>query len=105
VEWPAEAIVPAALEAPLQSILAELVRNVRKHASPTRTVLRIAVADETLELALTNDGVRERRSLPGAGLQLAAFDALRVGGTLTLGPHDDGTWRVTVLIPIEIPRW
>jgi signal transduction histidine kinase len=104
IEWPDDVAVPAELEPTLQALLGELIRNVHKHASPSRTLLRIAVGDGMLELALTNDGAPVRSArLGGAGLQLAAFDALRVGGTLAVGPHEDGTWRARVLIPIGEP--
>jgi signal transduction histidine kinase len=103
IEWPDDVAVPAELEPTLQSVLAELIRNVHKHASPSRTLLQVGVDDGMLELALTNDGGRARSARLGAGLQLAAFDALRVGGTLAVGPHEGDTWRARVLIPIGEP--
>jgi signal transduction histidine kinase len=101
LQWPADVVVPGQLEPTLQSILAELVRNVHKHASPSRTVLRVALDDGTLELSLPNHGARPGGARPGAGLQLAAFDALRVGGTLLVGPHAGDGWQARVLIAVD----
>jgi signal transduction histidine kinase len=100
LDWPTEVRIPGALEAPLQSILSELVRNVAKHATPTRTDVRVARAGATLELSVINDGAPAVPAHPGAGLRLAAFDALRAGGLLQLGPHDGGRWQVRVLVPV-----
>jgi signal transduction histidine kinase len=99
LDWPDDVAVPSALDAVLQSILRELVGNVARHAAPTRTDVRLALVDATLELSVINDGAAPRRGRPGAGLRLAAFDALCAGGALALGPHGAGEWRVRVLVP------
>ncbi len=100
LDWPAEVGIPPALEAPLQSILCELVRNVAKHATPTRTDVRVALADDTLELSVANDGAAPGPAPAGTGLRLAAFDALRAGGVLQLGPHEGDRWQARVSVPV-----
>jgi len=84
----AAADVPAALEPLAQSVLAEGIRNVRKHAQPTRVAVRTMLADGTFVLDVRNDGVAPggRPQRPGMGLRLASFEALQSGGFLEFGP-------------------
>lgn len=92
--------VPAELEPLAQSVLAEAVRNVRKHADPTSVAVRTAHVDGAFVLEVVNDGVRAGRAhQPGMGLRLAAFEALQSGGIVEFGPHGEGSWQVRLVVP------
>ena len=94
------ASVPAPLEPLAQSILAEAVRNVRKHATPTSVEVRTAQLDGAFVLEVVNDGVHaEHPHTPGMGLRLAAFEALQSGGIVEFGPLGDDRWQVRLVVP------
>lgn len=92
--------VPAGVEPLAQSVLAEAVRNARKHARPTRIGVRVRRADGAFELEVVNDGVRARRRPPaGMGLRLVSLEALHGGGLVEFGPRDGGLWQVRLVVP------
>ena len=93
--------VPTSLEPLAQSVLAEAVRNARKHATPTRVSVRIAWSDGAFALEVANDGVRGRRRHAGMGLRLAALEALQYGGVVEFGEREPGTWQVRLVVPNE----
>ena len=93
--------IPVRLEALMQSVLAEAVRNVRKHADASALVVRVKQQDGALVLEVENDGVGSRMRLgpPGMGLRLAALEALQVGGVVEFGERRPGTWQVRLAVP------
>lgn len=92
--------VPDELEPLAQSILAEAIRNVRKHAVPTQVDVHTAHVDGAFVLEVTNDGVRSGAThQPGMGLRLAAFEALQSGGIVEFGPLGEGGWHVRLVVP------
>ncbi len=92
--------VPEALEPVAQSVLAEAIRNVRKHAEPTEVVVRTARVDGAFVLEVINDGVRPGAPHPpGMGLRLAAFEALQSGGVVEFGPLAERSWQVRLVVP------
>ncbi len=91
--------VPRSLEPLAQSVLAEAVRNARKHATPKRVSVRIADADGAFALEVANDGVSGRRRQAGMGLRLAALEALQSGGVVEFGEREHGTWQVRLVVP------
>ena len=93
--------IPVALEALMQSVLAEAVRNVRKHATASAVLVRVHRVDGLLVLEVENDGVGERARVgpPGMGLRLAALEALQVGGVVEFGERAPGTWQVRLAVP------
>jgi signal transduction histidine kinase len=93
--------IPAALEALMQSVLAEAVRNVRKHTNASALRVRVLEAGGLLTLEVENDGIGERRRVgpPGMGLRLAALEALQVGGVVEFGERVPGTWQVRLAVP------
>ncbi|WP_249011616.1 sensor histidine kinase [Conexibacter sp. DBS9H8] len=97
--------VPPRLEALMQSVLTEAVRNVRKHAAASALLVRLTRADGALVLEVENDGVGERRAPgpPGMGLRLAALEALQLGGVVEFGERVPGTWRVRLAVPEREP--
>lgn len=99
VVWPEGVEVPSALEPLAQAVLAEAVRNLRKHAEPTRVEVEAAAVDGAFALEVRNDGVAPGSvSSGGMGLRLAAFEALEHGGVLEFGPHGEGWWRVRLVV-------
>ena len=92
--------VPEQLEPLAQSILAEALRNVRKHAHGTCVAVHTGMIDGAFVLEVANDGV-EGKPLrrPGMGLRLAAFEALQSGGIVEFGPGEAGTWQVRLVVP------
>lgn len=94
--------VPEELEPLAQSVLAEAVRNARKHAQPRRIVVRTRTDDDTLVLEIENDGVPpERSASTGVGLRLAALEALQSGGLVEFGERAPGTWVVRLVVPLS----
>jgi signal transduction histidine kinase len=93
--------VPSSLEPLVQSVLAEAVRNVRKHARARSLVVRVRRADGLLVLEVENDGVGRRRHAgpPGVGLQIAALEAVQAGGVLEFGEREPGRWQVRLAVP------
>ncbi len=101
VDWRGDFTVPPDIEALAQSVLAEALRNISKHADPTRVAVTVARDAETFTLEVCNDGARgEEQSPSGMGLRLAAFEALQQGGTVESGSDGDGGWKVRLLVPL-----
>jgi signal transduction histidine kinase len=94
--------VPETHEALAQSVLAEAIRNVRKHASASEVIVRTRLGNGTFALEVFNDGVdagRVHESGMGMGLRLAAFEALQVGGIVEFGPRGADGWQVRLVVP------
>jgi signal transduction histidine kinase len=99
VDWPSEITVPAAVEPLAQSVLAEALRNIARHAAPS--VVRVSVGGDadTFTLEVRNDGVSAGARGAGMGLRLAAFEALQQGGMVEFGAVEPGSWRVRLVVP------
>ncbi len=94
--------VPAALEPLAQSVLAEALRNAKKHARPTLVSVRAGRRDGAFILEVTNDGVSGAGArTTGMGLRLAAFEALQVGGVVEFGAREDDRWQVSLVVPVD----
>ena len=100
VDWPDGVTVPADVEPLAQSVLAEALRNVDKHASASRVHVTIASDADTFTLEVHNDGVEEQAPGSGMGLRLAAIEALQHGGVVEFGPAEPGCWRVRLVLPL-----
>ncbi|MGH2842757.1 MAG: GAF domain-containing sensor histidine kinase [Solirubrobacteraceae bacterium] len=100
IEYQGDAEVPAELEPLAQSILAEALRNVSKHARATSVSVATSRGEDAFVLAVLNNGV-EGGPLhrPGMGLRLAAFEALQSGGVVEFGPGPARTWQVRLVVP------
>ncbi len=92
--------VPDGLEPLAQSVLAEAIRNARKHARAARVLVRAHDRDGAFVLEIENDGVKpHRRASTGVGLRLAALEALQAGGLVEFGEREPGTWQVRLVVP------
>jgi len=99
VHWPPAITVPGEIEPLAQSVLSEALRNVAKHAQPTRVVVSISGDEDTFTLEIRNDGVGPGVRGAGMGLRLAAFEALQHGGVVDFGVPEGGCWRVRLVVP------
>jgi signal transduction histidine kinase len=103
VDWPAEVEVPPEVEPLAQSVFAEALRNIAKHASPARVEVIVRSQDDTFTLEVRNDGVSAGARGAGMGLRLAAFEALQHGGMVEFGTVEPGEWRVRLVVPVAEP--
>jgi signal transduction histidine kinase len=100
VRWPDGMEVPPELEPIAQSVLAEALRNARKHARPTRVHVHVDITRDTFALEVRNDGAVRSTRGTGMGLRLAAVEALQRGGFVEFGPDGDD-WRVRLVMPLR----
>ena len=100
VDWPDDVVVPVDVEPLAQSVFAEALRNIAKHASPTRVQVSVSSGADTFALEVRNDGVGSGARGAGMGLRLAAFEALQHGGMVEFGTAEPGAWRVRLVVPI-----
>src|SRR5205085_3013025 len=56
VDWRGDFAVPADLEPLAQSVLAEALRNISKHAKPSRVEVSVAADADKFTLEVQNDG-------------------------------------------------
>jgi signal transduction histidine kinase len=100
VDWPGDISVPPDIEPLAQSVLAEALRNIAKHADATRIDVGLARDSDTFRLEVRNDGARGQGRDAGMGLRLAAFEALQHGGVVEFGPVGEQGWRVRLVVPL-----
>ncbi len=95
--------VPVAAEALAQSVLAEAIRNARKHADGEPVTVRVRRRAGTLVLDVENVAPVAAPSPPaaGMGLRLAALEALNLGGIVEFGRRPGGTWLVRLVVNLE----
>jgi signal transduction histidine kinase len=104
VIWPDDVAVPAGVEPLAQSVLAEALRNIAKHADPSMVEVAVAGDEDTFSLEVRNDGVAPGARGAGMGLRLAAFEALQHGGVVDFGAPEEGAWRVRLVVPLAEAR-
>lgn len=92
--------VPERFEPLAQAVLAEALRNARKHARPTGIDVALARERDVLVLQVVNDGVAGRPQRSGMGLNLAALEALHAGALVEFGPTAPERWRVRLVMPL-----
>ena len=81
----------------------EGLRNVRKHATPTRVDVRVTREAGAFILEVTNDGLAAVAGSTGMGLRLAALQAVQAGGFVEFGERELGLWRVRLVVPLDEP--
>lgn len=101
VDWRGETSVPPDVEPLAQSVLAEALRNIAKHADPSRIEVAVARDEEEFTLEVRNDGLGSSAGDPGMGLRLAAFEALQQGGVVEYGRVEGDRWRVRLVVPLQ----
>ncbi|MFF9348050.1 sensor histidine kinase [Streptomyces sp. NPDC014734] len=97
----------AALPAPLQTVLAAVVReataNVLRHSEARSCSLLVRTGTASVRLTVSNDGVRARRAAgpaPGIGLRSLAERVAAVGGHLTHGAGRPGHHTLEARFPL-----
>jgi signal transduction histidine kinase len=102
--WELEVALPSEIDRLAQSVLAEALRNVDKHATPSAVEVRVGRVDGAFALEVRNDGITAGGEQPGRGagmgLRLAAFEALQRGGVVEFGPEGGDRWRVRLVVPL-----
>ncbi len=86
----------------VHTMLLESLRNLRRHAAPTRVEVRSREVDGALRVEVVNDGAGagvRSSNVPGVGLRLLSIEALHAGGLVEFGPLDDDRWRVRLTLP------
>ena len=101
VTWPDEVSVPPDIEPLAQSVLAEALRNIAKHATASEVDVAVTSDEETFTLQVANNGVASTVRGVGMGLRLAAFEALQHGGVVDFGAPEPGRWRVRLFVPLH----
>ncbi len=100
VDWPDGVTVPDEVEPLAQSVLAEALRNVDKHAQAVHVRVTVSSDEDTITLEILNDGVGPGARGTGMGLRLASFEALQHGGVVDFGPVEPASWRVRLVLPL-----
>jgi signal transduction histidine kinase len=104
VDWRGDFSVPTDLEPLAQTVLAEALHNITKHAKPTRVEVLVKRDEGTFTLAVRNDGTEAAVAVQagggGMGLRLAAFEALQHGGVVESGPTGPDSWEVRLVIAL-----
>jgi signal transduction histidine kinase len=99
IGWEEGVRVPAEVEPLAQSVLAEALRNIAKHAEPSQVEVLVGADQDTFTLEIRNDGVSPGARGAGMGLRLAAFEALQHGGMVEFGALPTDRWRVRLVVP------
>jgi signal transduction histidine kinase len=101
VDWPEAIDVPAALDPLAQTVVAEAVRNARKHARPRAIDVTVVQDGAVLAIDVANDGVGpDAPAGAGVGLRLAAFEALEFGAAVDFGRVPPDRWHVRLVLPL-----
>jgi signal transduction histidine kinase len=101
VDWRGDFSVPSDLEPLAQSVLAEALRNISKHARPSRVEVAVGRDADSFTMEVRNDGVTAGAPVAasgGIGLRLAAFEALQHGGKVESGPVGEDGWKVRLVV-------
>src|SRR5437764_10755200 len=101
-DWKLGVAIPPRFESLAQHVMAEALRNVRKHAAPTKVTATVKSVEDAAVLEVVNDGSAPTRAdaAPGMGLRLAAQDAANRGAELAWGPLSGGRWVVRLRMPL-----
>ena len=100
LRWRDSRPLPPEVEPLAQSVLAEALRNVQRHADPSRVEVSVRSDESTFQLEVSNDGVRPGRERgTGMGLRLAQFEALQQGGVVEFGALAGERWRLRLVVP------
>jgi signal transduction histidine kinase len=99
--------VPAAVDLAAYRILQESLTNVLRHAGGASALVRLAYAQEALEVEVTNTNGGHHRGAPrppGHGIAGMRERASAVGGELEAGPRPEGGFRVHARLPLAEGR-
>lgn len=87
-------------------IVAEALRNTRKHAGASAVAIRLGVEDDHAVITITDDGVgvdRPRSEAGHLGVRTMHERAIILGGTCTIQSRPEGGTKVLLRFPIVAP--
>ncbi|MDF5756301.1 sensor histidine kinase [Spongiactinospora sp. TRM90649] len=98
--------LPPGVELTAYRVAQEALTNVRRHAGPAETEVRLTYGTAELDLEVTNDAPPGRADAPlgdgpGHGLVGMRERARLYGGALHAGPSGHGGYRVRLSLPVE----
>ncbi|MFE5857794.1 sensor histidine kinase [Streptomyces sp. NPDC056500] len=92
-------------------IVVEALTNIRRHApDASRATVTFTHTATTVEIRVTNDSsarpapARRRTWRGGLGLPALTEHTQALGGTLSAGPHSEGGWQLTAVLPATLPK-
>jgi signal transduction histidine kinase len=92
--------LPPELDHTAYAVAQEALTNVLRHADATRVVLRIERSGDTLSVVVTDDGRGGEVEDEGMGLTGMRERVAVLGGTLELGPLENGGFEVRATLPV-----
>lgn len=92
-------LVPAGLAEDAEAVVREAVSNVVRHARAQEVIVTVSVADD-LVIDVSDDGVGMPETVARSGLHNLHQRAVAAGGTLTVGPGENGGTRVVFAVPL-----
>jgi signal transduction histidine kinase len=103
VDWERGLRIPRRLEPLAQSVMAEALRNIHKHARPDEISITVSDREGALIVEVANDGAvsQPAAGVGGLGLRLASIEALQQEGVVEFGPLPEGRWRVRLVCPMS----
>jgi signal transduction histidine kinase len=95
------AAVPSAIGGAAFRIVQEALTNVLRHADASSAQVRVRASTDTLDIEITDDGRADASAAhPGLGLRGMAERATALGGRVSVGPREEGGWRVHAVLPL-----
>jgi signal transduction histidine kinase len=96
------ASVPSAIGAAAFRIVQEGLTNVLRHANASRAHVRVRASADELDIDVTDDGQFDTTGVDlGLGLRGMLERATALGGSLDVGPREQGGWRVHAVLPLS----
>ena len=97
---PLDSLVSAELADDLVAVLRELLTNVVKHAHSKTVEIEVAIVDDTVKLAVDDDGRGISGSAPRSGLANVAERAALRRGDCRIAPRAGGGTRIEWSVPV-----
>jgi signal transduction histidine kinase len=96
------AAVPSAVSGAAFRIVQEALTNVLRHADASSAHVRVRAGPDALDIEITDDGRVGCVDIdPGLGLRGMGERAAALGGSLNVGPREEGGWRVHAVLPLS----
>ena len=94
--------LPLGVDLSVYRIAQEALTNARKHSAGARAHVLLRYGDDTVELAVENDGVASTNGHRGGHGLIGMRERVAVfGGTLEAGPSPEGGFRVVARLPLR----
>jgi signal transduction histidine kinase len=99
--------LPASFELCAYRIVQEALTNVRRHAGAARATVRLRFGADALEVSIEDDGAGAGATAAaksaGHGLRGMRERAAMLGGAVSVGPREQGGYRVSAILPYPEP--